>query len=166
MNKALNKEDVCKGLFTVDCEYCSKTFAIEDAYCVCGFSKGEIQLNIELFLERVYSLASDDFLAMDLIFYVYYHLYDKFDVMNDVLSKIDTSKLNDVLLIGFMTHTFKYINKVPNHVIFCDKAAVRMKEMGHDDDLIHKLVDRYRKTGNYWERMEAYGAPIWLSGPK
>jgi hypothetical protein len=103
---------------------------------------------------------------MDVVFDVYWNLYDKFDIMNNILAKADVSKLDGGLLVGFMTQTFKYIKQVPNHVPFCDRAAARMKEMGYDDKRIHDLVDRYRETGNYWESMKAYGAPEWLSGPK
>lgn len=163
-----DREDPSVGLFTVDCESCGKSFPAENGKCECGLSKGKLNLDVDKMLNRVYELQANNKQdrAMDVVFDVYWNLYDKFDIMNDILAKADVSKLDGALMVGFMTQTFKYIKQVPNHIPFCDRAAARMKEMGYDDKKIHDLVDRYRETGNYWKNMKAYGAPIWLSGPK
>lgn len=163
-----DSDDPSAGLFTVDCESCGKSFPAENGKCECGLDKGKLNLDIDKMLNRVYDLYANNkhARAMDVVFDVYWNLYDKFEIMNDILAKVDESKLDDGLLLGFLVQTFKYIKQVPNHVPFCDRVAARMKEMGYDDEKIHKLVDRYRETGNYWERMKGYGAPDWLSGPK
>ncbi len=158
------------GLFTVACDNCKNVFPAEDGKCSCGAVKGELKLDIPQFLNRVYSLVEDESkpnaAGLDVVFDVFWQLYNKWDIMNDIMGQVDVNRLNETLMVGFMVQTFKYIKVVPNHLTFCDKAAVRMKELGLDDKRIHDLVDRYRETGDYWESMKAYGAPEWLSGPK
>jgi hypothetical protein len=100
------------------------------------------------------------------VFDVFWNLHAKWDVMNEILTKVDVTKLNESLMVGFMVQTFKYIKQVPAHLEFCDRVAVRLKEIGLSDKEIADLVDNYRETGDYWESMKAYGAPEWLSGPK
>lgn len=155
------------GLFTVLCE-CGVEFPAENNQCSCGKHIGELKLNIDEMLNKIYLLSekneADD--ALDIVFDVYWNLHNMFPIMNDILSKIDISKLNGSILVGFMAQTFKYIDQVPNHLPFCDRAAARMTEMGYDDQRIHNLVDPYRKTGTYWQDMKTLGAPEWLSGPK
>lgn len=161
------KESSSNGLFTVDCD-CGKTFPAEDGKCSCGLSKGKLHLDIDKMLEKIYQYHADgkQDSAMDVVFDVYWQLYNMFDVMNDILAKVDVSKLDGAILVGFMTQTFKYIKQVPNHLDFCDRVAARMRELGYDDKRIHDLVDRSRTTGSYWEDMKTLGAPEWLSGPK
>ncbi len=156
------------GLFVVVCDNCKTSFPAEAGKCSCGTVKGELKLDIDKMLNRVYDLHAEGkhAHAMDVVFDVYWNLYNKWDIMNEILTKADVSKLDGGLLVGFMVQTFKYIKKVPAHLDFCDRAAARMKEMGYDDKRIHDLVDRYRETGDYWESMATYGAPEWLSGPK
>lgn len=163
-----NKNDSSPGLFTVKCNACSKTFPAEAGQCECGSSKGELILDIDKMLESIYSFHSQDKVdeALDIIFDVYWNLYNKFDIMNDILAKIDVTKIGNSIIVGFLMQTFKYIKQVPNHLPFCDRAAAQMKAMGADDKKIHDLVDNYRKTGDYWKAMEAYGAPTFISGPK
>lgn len=155
-------------LFTVECDACKNIFFAEDMKCSCGEQKGQLRLDVDAFLERVYAKLADgkDDRAMDVVFDTFWQLYDKFDIMNEIMAKADVSKLDGGLLVGFMTQTFKYIAQVPAHLDFCDRAAARMKDLGYDDKRIHNLVDRYRETGSYWEDMKALGAPAWLSGPK
>lgn len=164
------KDEPSAGLFTVECDSCKTAFPAENRKCSCGAVKGELKLNVPLFLERVYSRVEDEdspnAAGLDIVFDVFWNLYDKWDIMNDIMGQADVNRLNETLMVGFMVQTFKYIAKVPNHLTFCDKAAVRMKELGLDDKRIHDLVDRYRDTGDYWKNMKTYGAPTWLTGPK
>lgn len=163
-----NEKFPSDGLFTVICEACKNVFPAEDRKCSCGLSKGELKLDIDKMLSRIYEKQASGKKAdgIDVVFDVFWQLHAKFDLMNEILTKVDVSKLEGGVLVSFMVQTFKYIKQVPAHLDFCDRAAARMKEMGYDDKRIHDLVDRYRETGDYWENMKAYGAPEWLSGPK
>jgi len=161
--------DPSGGLFTVDCE-CGTTFVVEDIVCPsCHKMKGTLKLHIPKFLTRVYTFSEEDQDddALDVIFDVFWNLHNKFDIMNDILGQLDFNKLNENLMVGLMTQTFKYAQQVPNHKILCDKSEARMREQGADDKLIHDLVDPYRVDAEkYWKDMEAFGAPEWLTGPK
>lgn len=146
-------------LFTIECESCKDIFYAEDGKCLCGLSKGKLQLDVDGFLNKVYDLhvQNEDDRALDVVFDVFWQLYDKYDIMSDILGKVDMLKIDEGLMVGFMVQTFKYVKKVPNHPVFCDRAAARMRELGADDKRVHDLVDHYRETGNYWENMRAYG---------
>lgn len=148
-----------EGLFTVLCE-CGTIFPAEVGACdICKTSKGELKLNIDKMLDRVYELHTQDkdSRAMDVVFDTFWQLYDKYDIMNDIMGRVDMLKIDEGLMVGFMVQTFKYVKKIPNHAVFCDRAAARMRELGADDKRVHDLVDHYRETGNYWENMRAYG---------
>lgn len=160
--------DPSGGLFTVECSACKTIFPAENGKCSCGEMKGELKLDIDSMLNKVYDLHAkdEDSRAMDVIFDTFWQLYDKYDIMSDILAKTDVSKVDGGLLVGFMVQTFKYIKKVPAHLDFCDRAAARMKDLGYDDKRIHDLVDRYRETGDYWDNMRALGVQGgFLGGP-
>jgi len=163
-----DKEDASGGLFTVTCEACKNVYPAEDRKCSCGLSKGELKLDIDKMLNRIYEQAASGAKrdGIDVIFDVFWNLHAKWDIMNEILTKADVSKLNESLMVAFMVQTFKYIKQVPAHLEFCDRSAARMKELGLTDEEIEDLVGNYRETGDYWESMKAYGAPEWLSGPK
>lgn len=162
------KDDPSAGLFTVECDGCKTIFPAENRKCSCGATKGQLKLDVPLFLERVYSCVEDEDSpnadGLDIVFDVFWNLYDKWDIMNDIMGQADVNRLNETLLVGFMVQTFKYIKQVPNHLIFLDKAVVRMRELGVEEKRIKELVDRYRDTGDYWKNMA--GVPSWLSGPR
>jgi hypothetical protein len=162
------KESPSDGLFTVTCEACKNVFPAEDRKCSCGLSKGELKLDIDKMLARIYEQSATESKrdGIDVIFDVFWNLHAKWDVMNEILTKADVSKLNEALMVAFMVQTFKYIKQVPAHLVFCDRAAARMKELGLTDKEVEDLVGNYRETGDYWESMKVYGAPEWLSGPK
>lgn len=153
------KDHPSDSLFTVVCDGCKNVFPAEDGKCSCGNVKGELKLDIDKMLNRVYDLHANGKHAdaMDVVFDTFWQLYDKFDLMSEILAKVDASKLDGGLLVGFMVQTFKYVKKIPAHSDFCDRAAARMKDMGYDDNRIHDLVDRYRETGSYWDDMKALG---------
>lgn len=160
------RDDPSAGLFTVQCDGCKAIFPAENRKCSCGATKGELKLDVDKMLNRIYDKHAQgkEAGAIDVIFDVFWNLHTKWDFMNEILTKADVSKLDGSLLVGFMVQTFKYIKQVPAHLDFCDRAAARMKEMGYDDKRIHDLVDRYRETGDYWKNMA--GVPTWLSGPR
>jgi hypothetical protein len=162
------KEFPSDGLFTVTCETCHNVFPAEDRACSCGQSKGELKLDIDKMLNRIYEKKESGRKAdgIDVIFDVFWNLHAKWDMMNEILTKADVSRLNESLMVAFMVQTFKYIKKVPAHLEFCDRAAARMKELGLSDKEIEDLVGNYRETGNFWDSMKELGAPEWLSGPK
>jgi len=142
----------------VDCPNCHKAHMCHK----------ELTLDIDKFLSIIYELNSDNKpdAAMDLIFDVYFNLHDRFDIMNIIVEKIDVKKINLSLMIGFLVQTFKYIKQVPAHSLLCDRVAHRALEIGEPEERIHKLVDKYRTTGNYWEDMKMFGAPEIITGPK
>lgn len=158
------------GLFTVECDSCKTCFPAENMGCSCGAKKGELRLDVPGFLNKVYSLVEPETKsnarALDVVFDVFWNLYSRWDIMNDIMGQVDVNRLNESLMVGFMVQTFKYIKQVPNHLVFLDKAVVRMRELGVEEDRIHELVDRYRETGDYWKNMDSLGAPAWLTGPK
>jgi len=156
------------GLFTVDCKLCHNLFPAENKLCECGSSKGELHLDIDKMLNRVYELNASNKIddSIDVVFDVFWQLYNKFEIMNSILGKADVSKLDSNLIVAFLVQTFKYIEHVPNHLPFCDKAETRLLELGFTEGSAKKLLLTYRDTGSYWINMDRYGAPEFLTGPK
>jgi hypothetical protein len=163
----VSEEDPSIGLFNVTCASCQNIFPAEDGKCTCGARLGDLKLDIDKMLGRIYDyhVADKDDRALDVIFDVFWHLHAKFDIMNEILTKVDLTKVDEGIMVCFMIQTFKYSKQVPAHVSFCIRVAERMKEIGRTEEDIHDLVDNYMDVGNYWESMAAYGAPEWLSGP-
>ena len=156
LGEILNKEKPSDGLFTVDCNSCHKLFMAENRYCECGSVKGELRLDIDKMLNRVYELTAVNKIdsAIDVVFDVFWQLHDKFEIMNSILEKTDVSKLDSNLIVGFLVQTFKYIEQIPNHLPFCDKAEARLLELGFSELAAKKLLLTYRDTGSYWINME------------
>lgn len=140
----------------------------ENTHCECGSTKGELHLDIDKMLNRVYELTAANKIdrAIDVVFDVFWQLHDKFEIMNSILDKANLSKLDSNLIVGFLVQTFKYIEQVPNHFSFADKAQTRLLELGFSEMSAKKLLLPYRDTGDFWINMEAYGAPESLTGPK
>ncbi len=160
-----------EGLFALTCE-CDTIYAPELKKCPsCGkgtqFQK-HLELKYDLFFEKVYSLLENKKRAdgIDLVYDVFFELYNRFDIMNDILSKIDTSKLTGGVLVSLMSQTFKYRHDIPAHTDYCNRAAVRLRELGSSE----KEIDRYMKdfrdvdVKRFWGDMAAYGAPNGLFG--
>jgi hypothetical protein len=164
----LSKEKPSDGLFMVDCNVCHKLFAAENKLCECGSSKGELYLDIDKMLNRVYDLNASNKIddSIDVVFDVFWQLHDKFETMNSILDKVDLSKIDSNLIVGFLVQTFKYIENISNHLPFCDRAEARLLELGFSEPAAKKLLLPYRDTGSFWINMEKYGAPEWLTGPK
>lgn len=161
-------ENPSDGLFTIICK-CGCIFPAEDGKCSsCQETLGDLCLDVDKMLNRIYELNSTGkpISAIDVVCDVYWHLFDKFDIMNNILEKVDVNKLAPSVLTAFLMQTFKYIKQVPNHLIFCDRVEAKLREDGESEKRINNLTARYRTTGDYWESMEQFGAPIWLSGPK
>jgi hypothetical protein len=161
-------EDLSDGLFTVKCD-CGVEFPAENGKCSCGNKGGELRLDVDQFLNRVYSLQKrkkDEGEGLDLVFDVFWQLYDRFDIMNDILAKLDVTQIDTTLMVGFITQTFKYDKQVTNHAGLCDRIEARLRELGESEERIARLVTGRRTAGNYWDNMKAFGAPGWLSGPK
>lgn len=156
--------------FVLDCECGVGYTPIDSDKCpVCDERKvKDIYLNVDGFLERVYLRVSEDKddVALDIVFGVFWNLWDKFQIHNEILTKADVNRLSEVLMVGLMTQTFKYIKQVPAHLDFCDRSAKRMAELGMDEKRIHDLVDRYRETGDYWKNMKVLGATGIMWGPR
>lgn len=161
-------DDPSNGLFTVECDSCHETFPAEAGKCACGAVKGKLNLDIDKMFNRVYELVAEDkdADAIDVIFDAFWQLYDKFDIMNEIMGKADVTKLNTSMMVAMLSQTFKYDKQVPNHVVFCKRVEDRMRELGESEERISRLLQGLRGSGEYWKNMEAYGAPAWLSGPK
>lgn len=154
------------GLFTVKCE-CGIEFPAENNQCSCGKTKGDLKLDVPKFLNRVYCMQDiKNAATIDVIFETFWQLYDKFDIMNDILDKADVNVLNSTMMIAFLTQTFRYDMHVPNHTIFCGKVEARLRETGEPEDRIKRLLQGLRGSGEYWKDMGTLGAPAWLTGPK
>lgn len=160
--------DPSQGLFTVECEACKTVFPAENGKCSCGLAKGKLMLDIDKMLGSIYELQTQDKSrqALDIIFDVFWQLHTKFDLMNEILTKADVTKLDETLMVGFMVQTFKYIKQVPAHLDFCNRAEAQLRVVGLTEEEIHEVVDNYRDAGDYWENMKMLGAPEWLTGPK
>lgn len=102
-------------------------------------------------LERLYSISHSRAKALDFIFDIYWHLYDKYEIMNEILDKVDISKLDGSLLCGFMSQTFKYSEQVPNHIEFCRKSEIRLKELNYSEKEINEIMHMYSNAGDYWK---------------
>ncbi len=164
----MNKEKPSDGLFTVDCNDCHKIFPAENKLCECGSGKGKLHLDIDKMLNRVYELNAankiDD--SIDIVFDVFWQLHNEFEIMNSILDKADVSRLDSHLIVGFLVQTFKYIEDIPGHLPFCDRAETRLLELGFSENEAKRLLLTYRDTGAFWINMENYGAPEFLTGPK
>ncbi len=148
------------GLFTVQCE-CGIDFPAENLKCSCGLTKGPLQLDVDRFLDKVYDVSStmyDVQLAVDLVFEVFWQLYDKYDIMNQILEKTDPSKIDIGTSISILTNTFKYSKQIPNHKIFFNKVYQDMLRRGKTKEESKTTLKGLEGVGDFWKRMEMYGA--------
>lgn len=130
-----------------------------------------INMNIDEILSKIYDLQSKNKIdaAIDVIMELFWDagVLQDYSLMNEFLEKIDLSKITDgAILCSIPMNTFKYSNKVSNHIVYCQKAIARYKEMGYDDERIKRIMSGIMGVGNYWENMAALGAPEWLAGKK
>lgn len=158
------------GFYTLTCE-CDMSYNPEENDNCPNCHKEHMfhtkfEFSVDKFLETVYSLNENHDKALDVVFDAYWQIYDKFDVMNEIAGKIDVTKLDLSVLVGFLTQTFPYIKQVPNHMELVTKIEQKMRDAGETEERVENLLKGLRSTGNYWEDMEMLGAPAWLSGPK
>ena len=156
--------DPTNKLFTIQCK-CGNCFPAEEGKCSCGNATGDLKLDVDQFLSRIYA-APDEDSSMDIVYNTFYHLHNRFDIMNDILIKIDVSKISPCMMCAFLTQTFKYIKQVPNHLIFLANCENRLREMNFSEKRIKNIFEGLRETGNYWKDMEYFGAPTVIMGPK
>ena len=162
-------------LFKLKCE-CDTVFDPDDNEKCPACQKSrvhhkELIFDIDKFLDMTYDLYANDKRqdAIDLVMDSFDNLYLNFNIMNDIEAKIDVSKIDGAIMCSILMMTFKYADKLPNHILLCDRISDRLREIGppeYTEERIHNLIDRFRATGDYWKRMEGYGAPEWLTGPK
>lgn len=157
-------------LFTIICQ-CDNSYAAELEKCPnCQLSireKKNLLFDIPIFLDKIYThqqLDKQD--TVDLVFDVYYHLYNRFDLMIEIYNQIDITKISSTLMVSFLCQTFKYIKQVPNHLIFLEQAKNQLRKNGDSEERINKLFMGFGSDNKYWESMEKLGAPAWLTGPK
>lgn len=157
----MDELDYSDGLFTVSCT-CGLIFKAENLQCTCGLTNGTLHLDINKMLDRIYNNSTNHALAT--IYDTFDHLYHRFDLMNQILDQINLSKINSTIIIAFLVSTFKYIEQVPNHLIFLEKAKIRLKELNLSDDHIYRITNPFSKTGNYWQNMKILNAPESITG--
>lgn len=157
--------DISDGLFTVTCK-CGNIFPAEDLGCVCGAKFGELKLDIEKTLTRLYDLSAAKEIdkGHDLIVDVFWNLAFMHNIMNDILGQLDISKLEPSLMIGFLVQTFKYDKQIPNHIILFEKVENKLKELGRGEEEINKTLKGLKTSGSYWADMKALGAGWRISG--
>lgn len=159
------------GLFSLKC-VCGQVFKPEiNNNCPnCNLSRTqhkEVILDINQFLDRVYSLEVADKRAdaIDVIFDVFFNLWDNYDIMNSVLDTIDPSKLSGGSMCSVLTNTFKYSEQVPNHKVFFQKVCAEYIKRGKTEQEIKRTLSGLEGAGNHWETMEQLGATGWIWGP-
>lgn len=156
------------GLFTVICD-CGSVFSPEvNKTCPkCSNSLGKLVLDIDKFLIKVTSFEAEDRKedAIDMIFDVFFNLWNKYDIMNSILDKIDVSKLSGGSLCSILTNTFKYSEQIPNHVIFFQKVSDEYIRRGKTPEQVKKILVGLQGAGNHWEYMEQLGATGYIWGP-
>lgn len=136
--------DPAFGLFTVKCDNCNNVFAAENLKCVCECTTGKLQLDIDKMLNNIYNyILSDNDKALDIIVDVFWHLHNKYDIMNDIMDRIDVTKLNGTCIISFLMMTANFTNKLSNRKSFCERAIIHLKNIGDSDTL--EDVYRYIK---------------------
>lgn len=159
------------GLFQLTCE-CNNIYAPELKNCsACGkdtrFQKA-LHLDNAKFFERMFTLQNsgkkDD--AMDVLFDVFWQLHSRFDIMNNILADIPLSKIDGGLIVGVMSNTFAYKHKLSNFVDFCNRVAVRLKELGSSEEEVTSYMRNFRDADvkKHWGDMAALGVPNGLFG--
>lgn len=152
------------GLFTIKCK-CETVFSPEiTRECPsCNLISGDLILDIDKFYDKIYGLGKTD--AIDVIFDVFHNLWNRYDIMNDILEKADTSKMSGGVMCSFLTNTFKYSEQVPNHKVFFQKVHDEYVKRGETPERIKRILVGLEGAGNHWETMEKLGATGWIWGP-
>ncbi|HVI39146.1 MAG TPA: hypothetical protein VM577_00665 [Anaerovoracaceae bacterium] len=158
-------DNISGGLFTVICK-CGNTFFAEDLKCVCGHAQGRLKFDAQKMLARLYDLSAAKEIdkAHDLIVDVFWNLATMYEEMNDILGRVDVSKLEPSIMVGILVQTFKYDKQVPNHIVLLQKVEEKLKELGRSEEEVNKTLKGLRSSGTYWADMKAFGAGWRISG--
>jgi hypothetical protein len=164
-------EDADK-FFTLVC-VCDTEFCPADTKeCpACHKMQGkDMRFDTDGFLARIYEHCAADRAdhALDVAFDAYFNFWNRFDIMGDIYNKIDVTKLDIAVMIGFLTQTSKYSSRLPEHKVFFKQVAEDMLRRGETPERIEKLLKNREDEGNYWETMKMLGAtgPMWGCRPE
>jgi len=158
------------GLFQLTC-VCDNTYAPELGKCpACGkntMHQKALELDYQKFFDRLTTLDKSD--AMDVLYDVFFNLWNRYDIMDKILTDIPLDKIPTSLMVGCMSNTFKYKDKLPNFVDFCNRVFTRMRELGKPEKDIESYAKSFRDVDvkRHWEDMKALGVsfPSMMFGP-
>lgn len=162
------------GLFQLTCE-CNNVYAPELGKCpTCDKNtthQKALNLDYQKFFEKIISLQNDDKKdsALDVVFDVFFNLWNRYDIMNNILKDIPVDKLSPTLMVGLLSNTFKYADKLPDYLNFCDKSFTQMRLLGKPEDEIEEYIRDFRNVDvkKHWDNMKALGVsfPNMIFGP-
>lgn len=143
---------------TKTCPVCSKSHV----------SHKELKFDTQGFLERVLRFQNEKRTdcALDLILDAFHNFWNKYDLMTDILQRIDVKNFKNGILVGFLMCTFKFSESLPEHAIFFKKVYDEYLSRGKTPEEAKRLFQGLEGAGNFWERMESYGATGMIWGPK
>lgn len=164
----MNDEELFKTICECDFIYLSKLQKCPKCEKSIRFQK-DIIFDYSKFFEYVIELQNKTNKCIDLIMDVFFNLWDRFDIMNNILKDFPINQSSTSMLISVMMNTFKYSNKIPVYLEFCDKSFDRMKGLGVSEEQISKYKKQYRDIDldKYWGDLKTLGVtfPSSMFGP-
>lgn len=183
----LYSADDLDKLFSIEKEYIgttknSKEFFIQTCECgtnytvnvstVCPSCRLDLShvthrtFNVDGFLNKIYqlSLRKLEDSALDVMFDAFYNLWNRFDLMIEILDKVDITKLTDSVMTGFLVCTFKYSLQLSNYYNFFNKVSQELINRGKPESEIKEMLEGLSSENNYWAHMKLFGASESLTG--
>lgn len=163
-----------EGLFQLTCQ-CDNVYAPELGKCPACEKDTRFQktlgLDYQKFFDKMIALEAEDkdADAMDVLFDVFFNLWDRYDIMDNIIKDIPLDKVSTTLMVGCLSNTFKYADKLPNYLDFCDRAFAQMRELGKPEDEIQSYIRDFRDVDvkKHWDDMKTLGVsfPNLIFGP-
>lgn len=167
------KDRDCAEFFKFVCE-CNEIYSPAQSK-ECPLCKKSSRFHKELvfdcdgFINRITELSSNENgigSAIGLTMDAFWQLWDKYNIMTDILQKIDVNKLHTTILISILTCTFKYSKNLPEHIIFFKKVYDKMVANGESKKSVRATLKGLEGAGDFWKTMDALGATDLFWGPR
>jgi hypothetical protein len=124
-----------------------------------------MSININNFYESLYqSSFSTDKLIDSIYDFFWDDVKDNFELMDEVLLKINISKLPISIIICFLSCSFKYDSELKNYSDFYKRVVDDLKARGESEERIKNLLIGFESSNGYWKYMDALGIPEFITG--